>query len=452
MTKAMPVHGVDISHHQSGRLDLAGAKKRGLRWLYHKATEGDGFVDSRYEQRRRECHAIGLPFGAYHFARPERGDARAEAEHFLSVAKPVVGNLRPALDLEVHDGMTMSQLRSWAKDWIEVVTGAIGVRPVVYTPYDLGDASEGCIIWRPRYNNDNRPPLLSWDIWQFSNGVYGVPSKLEGVGAVDLNTMREGLKVRDMLIPRREPLPEYRLHVAHVSMQNSDPAWQVEHDAERVFTRAKRRGISWVTGTEAGQAPVRPAIRKFAEENGFYLLVARDVWIAIREEHVVGPISSSFQTVVPNGVGWGHHHDLGLLAASWKHKEIGKVSAGVSHFLTRGARPGDTNYRLNGEIIDAVNKWGRQAGAGAALAFFSGDTNISDKTEDVFRGGPFTTVGDELDTHPGTGHGPIDVIASYNRDGRVKADYLRVLRDNRFPLFTDHFMVEAGFRVNRRRR
>ena len=95
-TKPKIVHGADISHHQTQTLDLKAAMKAGLQWLYHKATEGDTMVDDHYKARRALAKKAGLPFGAYHFARPEKSDAVAEAKRFLKVAAPVPGDLRPA--------------------------------------------------------------------------------------------------------------------------------------------------------------------------------------------------------------------------------------------------------------------------------------------------------------------------------------------------------------------
>lgn len=206
-TRPLPVDGIDISHHQSGALDFAGAKKRGLKWVYHKATEGKTFIDSRYKSRRAEVRAAGLPFGAYHFARASRGDARAEAKHFLSVANPKPGDLKPCLDIETTEGMGMDSIRTWISNFIKVVENEVGVKPVLYTPFALEDVGRGCVIWRPRYNNANDPPHLAWDIWQFSNGVFGVPNSLAGIGRVDLNVMRRNLKVADLLIPKPEPQP-----------------------------------------------------------------------------------------------------------------------------------------------------------------------------------------------------------------------------------------------------
>lgn len=206
-TTPMRVDGIDISHHQPGTLDLEGAHRRGLKWMYHKATEGNGYVDPMYAKRRDQAKKVGLPFGAYHFARPSRSDAITEARHFLAVAKPVPGDLRPALDLETTEGLHTGEIRAWAHLFVTEVEKAIGVKPIVYTPFDLGDYVKGCLLWRPRYNNDNRRPELHWDIWQFSNGVYGLPRTLAGIGRVDLNVMRAGLELSDMRIPLPKPKP-----------------------------------------------------------------------------------------------------------------------------------------------------------------------------------------------------------------------------------------------------
>ncbi len=204
MVTPLVVHGVDISHHQDGTLDLAGAKAHGLLWLYHKASEGNTFRDDNYGARRAQAAAAGLPFGAYHFARVAVGNAASQAEFFLSVAQPGPKDLRPALDLETTEGLTLTELRTWTKAFIAAVENVARAKPIIYTPFDLGAAADGCIIWRARYNDSNTPPALPFDIWQFSNGVLGIPDSMFGIGHVDLNTMRAGLTLGDMLINNQE--------------------------------------------------------------------------------------------------------------------------------------------------------------------------------------------------------------------------------------------------------
>lgn len=219
----MRVDGVDISHHQDGTINYAAAKQAGVKWLYHKATEGATYRDPNYTKRRAEAAKAGLPFGAYHFARAGVGDAEQEARAFLSYARPKPGDLRPALDLETTEGLSLTRLRTWAFAFAVEVVRQTGVAPIIYTPFDLGEDTKGCLIWRPRYNDSNTPPALPWDIWQFSNGVLGKPDLVAGFGHVDLNTMRKGLTLDDMLIPR-EATPVARRTLDVLTLNRGDHA------------------------------------------------------------------------------------------------------------------------------------------------------------------------------------------------------------------------------------
>lgn len=206
MTTPLKVHGVDISHHQGGSIGWAALKAAGVKWMYHKSTEGASFRDPNYIGRRAEAKKAGMPFGAYHFARPSVGDAKQEARFFLNVARPVPGDLLPALDLETTEGMSLTQINTWADEFCAEVENLTSLIPLVYTPFTLSSGLERrAIFWVPRYNNDNRPPVRSWDIFQFSNGVLGVPNRISGLGNVDLNHSKVDLK--DLLIPKAaEPI------------------------------------------------------------------------------------------------------------------------------------------------------------------------------------------------------------------------------------------------------
>ncbi|MFC7495912.1 MULTISPECIES: GH25 family lysozyme [unclassified Nocardioides] len=190
--------GVDISHHQSGRLDLAAARAAGLRWLYVKATEGTSFKDQTHRKRVRQARAAGLPVGAYHFARPEGRDAAAEAQFFLKNIELRAGDMVPMLDLEDIGDLTLAQLTEWTGVWVRTVTqavrhkGLVG-KPVIYTPFNLENGF-GCLLWVARYSNDFRAPVIPrpWKraaIWQHSNGQFGPFKSVPGLGRVDVNAL-----------------------------------------------------------------------------------------------------------------------------------------------------------------------------------------------------------------------------------------------------------------------
>ena len=56
-------------------------------------------------------------------------------------------------------------------------------------------------------------------------------------------------------------------------MQFSDSAKQKQSDAEKIFARAVKRHVSWVTGTEAGQQELRQALTEQATRSGYRFFV-----------------------------------------------------------------------------------------------------------------------------------------------------------------------------------
>lgn len=208
MSTPLTVHGVDISHHQNEPIDWDAFLRTACEWMYHKVTEGASFKDRNYVRRRKEARDHGFPFGPYHFARASIGDARAEARFALDVAdvNPEI-DLRLALDLETKEGMSDGAIVDWADSFCAEVQLQAGFVPVVYTPFTLSRELENkAIFWVPRYNNTNTPPARPYDIWQFSNGVFGNPNRIAGLGHVDLNFSKVPLSA--LLIkppPPRDP-------------------------------------------------------------------------------------------------------------------------------------------------------------------------------------------------------------------------------------------------------
>lgn len=496
--KPLPVHGVDISRWQNGKLDMAGAKKRGLLWLYHKATEGASFKDTNYTKRRAEAKKAGLPFGAYHFARPDSAkDAVQEAKFFLATAKPVPGDLRPMLDLESHELSSLAKLREWAAAFVAEVKRQTGVLPIVYTPYDLGSSVKGCLIWRPRYNNQNSPPPMAWDIWQFSNGVYGVPNTLAGFGHVDLNTMRKGLTVAEMLIPKAEPKktvaqiakeviagkwgngddrvkklkkagydptkvqaevnrllapPKVRLKFAHISLQFNDSDKQHTADVTKIFSR----GYDVITGTEAGPGAGNTAaeLKRIGKAKGYQVHCSEryGTWVAVKaslvksgwktgEEYVL-PGSSKTKPKPPGK--WG---DKGIVWASWVHPTLGAFAVGSVHYLTNGGAGASYKKKSDALYAAKIEAW-RKSFPAATEVFIGGDYNRNDKTYDVFMGkAAFLSAADELKEWDSTGHGPIDAIAREKASKRVKGVSVEALDDKALSLHTDHFLLEVVYEV-----
>jgi GH25 family lysozyme M1 (1,4-beta-N-acetylmuramidase) len=193
--------GIDISHWQ-GTVDWAKVRGAGKTFVFAKATEGIGFLDANYASYKAGATALGLKFGAYHFARPGSNDPVKEADWFVDNAAMTHGMLVPVLDLEVTGGLGTTALTSWVKAWLQRVYDRLGVRPMIYVSPSFWRTAMGDSRWFA----DNGYAMLwlahwgvtspsvpasnwggkSWTFWQYtSDGV--VP----GIsGRVDLDRYR----------------------------------------------------------------------------------------------------------------------------------------------------------------------------------------------------------------------------------------------------------------------
>ena len=244
-------------------------------------------------------------------------------------------------------------------------------------------------------------------------------------------------------------------------MQFSDTAANHEHDAKAVFAYAKSKQLVFLTGTEAGQSranhELQDYLKRYAKLNGYRINAHKyGDWVAVNTALAAVDGEGYAGPFVPGTTGknarQGGHSPRGITWVTATVPEIGTVTVGSAHFMTQNSiQHGGTGG--NGPLLDGIAKWGRDKGAGRDLVIFNADVNSNDQRNDVFQGKPFTTVWDELGKWPGThGHhsGTIDVSASYDRDARVSVKSAVVLDDSDLPLFTDHFMILATYRVKAR--
>ncbi len=185
--------GVDVNGAK-GAIDWRRVRAAGFEFAFLKATEGRTFDDERFGFNRRAAKAAGLTVGAYHFARPDNNSPEAEAQHFLRVARPMRGELLPALDWE-----TNPPTAEWASKFLHAVEAAIGTPPILYTYPDflrrtghLGDFHR-FPLWYSRFGpNDGQehpasPPAgFRFVVHQFTSAGHA-----DGIGGrADLNVLK----------------------------------------------------------------------------------------------------------------------------------------------------------------------------------------------------------------------------------------------------------------------
>lgn len=254
------------------------------------------------------------------------------------------------------------------------------------------------------------------------------------------------LNGQELILPEQQvekPETEERsvlLDVMHVSMQAGDSREQKKNDVTKLFTRADTRRVDVISGTEAvgDNMYLAELLEEVAEAHGYRFVRGGDCWQAIRRGLINQPFETKYHRVVQQG-----HRQLGILETSFRHIKAGKLT-----FLTCHLLKGEDDRPENVALLREVGTVARKAGEGRDIVFYSGDQNINDRRNDTFLGEPFTSAQDELEKYEGThGDNVLDVWASFNKDHRVSAKYVRVLDDSEFKLATDHKVVEAGFSI-----
>lgn len=244
------------------------------------------------------------------------------------------------------------------------------------------------------------------------------------------------------------------LAVQHTSLQFSDDRRQQRLDCEKLFSKGSRYPIK--TGTEAGEDTfLNEYLQQFADQFNHAIIFGRGNWVAVDREIIKrGSIKKDTVFVVKNDKLVGRQHDRVIPWLSFEHvdERVGRVAQAATHYSTKGRVPGDPNYWSNELIADSLSRWFKEHGSSKGLAFANGDFNMLDtlKVQDWAFGGPWTSMADELDAHKDTGHGPIDGMCSYNRDGRVKAKRFEVLKDNKLHMFSDHYVCRGAWTVKHR--
>jgi lysozyme len=168
---------VDLSHYNSN-VDFAAMRAGGVAGVIHKATQGTGYVDPTYAQRKPLALQAGLLWGAYHFGTND--DAGAQADHFLSTVQPD-GSVVLVLDFESNGAASMSLAQ--AKQFLQAVAARTGQQPVLYTGGYMnqvcGSTPDPALaqyrVWWAQYASAPKlhPTWSAWWLWQYSDGSAG---------------------------------------------------------------------------------------------------------------------------------------------------------------------------------------------------------------------------------------------------------------------------------------
>ena len=195
------VMGIDVSHWQGSINWNTVANNNDIDFVWAKATQGVDFLDDQWYANAAGAHNAGLYIGGYHFATPYTGgvdDAAQEASHFFDVVGSYLtdGFLRPVLDLEGSNSISVTQMSNWVHDFMNTFASLSGgIVPVIYTgstyaTSELNSSVNIYDLWYPRWptNPDfNNPPSApgiwdAYDLWQYADdtSVVGFSGNVDG--------------------------------------------------------------------------------------------------------------------------------------------------------------------------------------------------------------------------------------------------------------------------------
>jgi len=160
---------IDVSNWQ-GRVNWRQVKASGVDRAYIKWGEG-ATVDAQAVRNVTQARANGVQLGLYFYAHPSRSPLDS-ARWFIRTAAPYLkpGDLPPALDLEISEGLSWQQLNEWKQAWFAQVDAHIGCRAVFYSYLSFWQHMT-LFPDRPVWGADLRAgfkPPSTWAIWQYS--------------------------------------------------------------------------------------------------------------------------------------------------------------------------------------------------------------------------------------------------------------------------------------------
>lgn len=122
------ITGNDISKYQ-GDVDWD-IYKNNSNFVIIKASEGNGYTDTKFVRNRTEARRVGLPLGFYHFARPDlKNTPEEEASWFLEVCGAFKEGEFLCLDYEAD---WSGGVIDWCKKFLDFLLDKTKIKAFVY--------------------------------------------------------------------------------------------------------------------------------------------------------------------------------------------------------------------------------------------------------------------------------------------------------------------------------
>lgn len=186
----MIINGIDVSKWQS-KIDWTLVKKSEIQFAMIRASYGVNGYDAYFNENMIQAGKMQIDRGAYHYCYAKTvGEAKKEAQFFLSVIKGYQLNYPVALDLEDKslEALSKSTLTQIALSFLNTIKTA-GYYGILYinqnwlkNKLDIHKLKD-YDIWLAAWDTDSLPKLSNIGIWQYTD-----EGNIRGIkGNVDLN-------------------------------------------------------------------------------------------------------------------------------------------------------------------------------------------------------------------------------------------------------------------------
>jgi GH25 family lysozyme M1 (1,4-beta-N-acetylmuramidase) len=180
--------GVDVSSHQTS-VDWPSLAGDGVKWAYVKASEGNYYKSSAFDQQYTGSYKAGMIRGSYHFATPDVSSGADQAGYFVDHggAWSKDGKTLPGvLDIEWNPygdscyGLSHAKMVDWIGSFLKTYKSRTGRDAVIYTATSWWKACTGNYsgfartnpLWIARYDSGPGELPAGWDyqtIWQYTS-------------------------------------------------------------------------------------------------------------------------------------------------------------------------------------------------------------------------------------------------------------------------------------------
>ncbi|MEF2245817.1 GH25 family lysozyme [Paenibacillus sp. IITD108] len=149
--KKYEVKGLDVSHYQGDINWSEVVKENEYQFVFIKATEGNDFIDKKFDYNWKEAKKQGILTGAYHFF-SMRSSAEKQAENFINIVPNETDSLPPVIDIEIHLKHDPKKVRDEIQTLAHLLENYYEKKPILYVTYST-------------YNTYIKDEFIDFDIW-----------------------------------------------------------------------------------------------------------------------------------------------------------------------------------------------------------------------------------------------------------------------------------------------